>query len=141
MIILDTDVISTLMRLHRDPVLAQWLNTQTRDQLMTTAPTVFEITVGIEMKPTGQKRSALETAFHHVLVSILGNRVAPLDLVCSASAGQMRARQLASGRNVSIVDSQIAGIAANVGATLATRNVRDFSRLGLQIIDPWTASP
>jgi toxin FitB len=141
MILLDTDVVSTLMKLNLDPVLARWLVGQTQDQLFTSATTVFEIRAGIELKPHDRRRQTLEHALEHVVTTTLGNRVAPFDLKSAQAAGRMRARQMSSGRNVSVADSQIAGIAATLGAQLATRNTRDFSKLGLHLINPWHPLP
>ena len=137
MILLDTDVVSTLMKIHLDPVLAIWLRQQSQDQLMTSAPTVFEISAGVEMKPIGQRRQTLELALRQVITSTLGNRVATFDLKSAEAAGRMRALQLGRGRSFSIPDSLIAGVAMSLGVPLATRNVRDFSNLGLQLINPW----
>ncbi len=137
MILLDSDVISTIMRLHLDPLIAHWLRRQSPDQLITSAPSIFEMRAGIEGKPHGKRRRALEAAFNHVVGSTLGNRIAPLDAAAANAAGQLRAVQIARGRNVSVPDSQIAGIAKSLNVPLATRNTRDFSGLGLDLIDPW----
>ena len=137
MILLDSDVVSTIMRLHLDPLLAHWLRRQSADQLMTSAPSVFDMRAGIESTPQGKRRRVLEAAFKHVIVSTLGNRIAPLDAAAAEAAGKLRAAQIASGRNVSVPDSQIAGIAQSLNVPLATRNSRDFADLGLHLINPW----
>lgn len=137
MILLDSNVVSALMRLHLEPTVRAWLRRQSPFELFTSTPTVFEIRFGIECRPQGRQRRALETACRHVISSILGNRILSLDEPSAAAAGRARAIQIGMGNNVAIVDSQVAGVALAHRATVATRNTRDFSGLGLTLVDPW----
>jgi toxin FitB len=141
MILLDTNVVSALMRLSHEPVVAKWLAEQVLDRLFVTSPTIFEIRFGIEMKPAGKRKRALEASYREIVVGLLADRVVNFDATAAASAGHIYALQKRRGRNIAIPDCQIAGISSALGAPLATRDINDFSDLGIKLIDPWTASP
>lgn len=139
MIILDTNVISALMRPEVNPVPVAWVDDQPKALIWTTAVTVMEIRTGLHQMPDGRRRAALTTGFEVLLAGKFSERVIPLDQIAAEQAARVAARQTARGRNTAIGDFQIAGIAISRGATLATRNVRDFADLGLKLVDPWAA--
>lgn len=138
MILLDTNVVSALMRRDHDPVVVAWLDGQPAESIWTTAVTVFEVRMGLALLAAGRRRRLLEEAFDEVLRSDLENRVQPFDAVAATAAARIAAAQRRSGATVETRDVQIAGIAAARKATLATRNIRHFEGIGLNLVDPWS---
>ncbi|HEV7368892.1 type II toxin-antitoxin system VapC family toxin [Arenibaculum sp.] len=138
MMILDTNVLSALMRESPDQAVAAWLDGLPSESVWTTSVTVFEIRLGIELLAEGRRRRLLEEAFTRSLEADLEGRVLPLDDMAAQAAGVIAAEQRRAGRPVEIRDVQIAGIAMARRATLATRNIRHFDALGLTLVDPWS---
>jgi toxin FitB len=139
MIILDTNVLSELMKPNGDPVVLKWLNRQAEGLIWGNAVSIFEIQSGTKMLPAGRRRSDLLSALDAVVAEDLQHRIAPFDTKAARDAADIYAYQRKAGRNTGIRDSQIAGIAMSRSAAIATRNVRDFRDLNLPVIDPWTA--
>lgn len=137
MILLDTNVLSALMRTTPDPVVLEWLDNQPVESIWTTAITVFEIRAGIELLERGRRRKHLEQAFSQLLAEDLNGRVQSFDQMAAVAAGTIAASRQRSGRVVEIRDVHIAGIAAARHATVATRNIRHFDGTGVKLIDPW----
>lgn len=137
MILLDTNVLSALMRTTPDPVVVDWLDNQPVESIWTTAITVFEIRAGIELLERGRRRKQLEQAFTKLLTDDLNGRVQSFDQVAAVAAGAIAASRQRAGQVVEIRDVQIAGIAAARHATVATRNTRHFEETGVELIDPW----
>ena len=138
MMILDTNVLSALMRESPDHSVAAWLDGLPSESIWTTSVTVFEIRLGIELLAEGRRRRLLEEAFTRSLEVDLEGRVLPLDDMAAQAAGVIAAEQRRAGRPVEIRDVQIAGIVMARRATLATRNIRHFDGLGLALVDPWS---
>lgn len=139
MIILDTNILSGLMRTSPDPVLFAWMNKQSRKSLWMTSISIFELRTGIELLPAGSRREALAQSFLDLVNIGLSNRVFPFDGPAADQAGILSARRRREGKIIEIRDTQIAGIALARRASIATRNVRHFSDLDLKVIDPWSA--
>ena len=137
MIILDTNVLSALMRREGEPIVVAWLDRQPAQSLWTTAITVFEIRLGLEILADGRRRRRLEDAFAETLGTDLDGRVLAFDQTAAEAAAKIAAEQRRVGRSLEIRDVQIAGIAAARKATLATRNIRHFDNLGIAFADPW----
>lgn len=138
MILLDTNVLSALMRRKNDPVVVAWLDGQPPESIWTTAITVFEIRFGIEILASGGRRRSLENAFAQALEKDFDGRVLPFDQSAAQAAGAIAAERRRAGRTVEIRDVQIAGIAAARKATLATRNTRHFEGIGVNLVNPWS---
>ena len=141
MILLDTNVLSALMRTPPDAAVITWLDQQDPAQIWITAVMVFEVRFGLVRMAQGRNRAALETAFEGLLREDLAGRVAPLDRAAAEAAGALAARREAAGRAVDIRDILIAGIALARKALVATRNVRHYADLGTTVIDPWRDAP
>lgn len=139
MILLDTNVLSALMRTVPDVVVADWLDTQPSESIWTTSVTLFEIRTGLELLPSSRRRRYLEGAFERVISEDLDDRVLSFDSPAANAAGSLVARRQQAGRTVEIRDAQIAGIALARKATVATGNVRHFRDLGVRLIDPWNS--
>jgi len=139
-ILLDTNVISALMRRDTEPVVVAWIDNQPPESIWTTAITVFEIRFGLETLAVGRRRRSLEDAFTKALEQDFERRVLAFDQAAAEAAAGIAARQRRAGRPVEIRDVEIAGIAAARKATLATRNIRHFADLGISLVDPWSQS-
>ena len=137
MILLDTNVLSALMRVPSDAVVQEWLDRQDPARLWTTSVTVFETRSGLARMSEGHKRATLEKAFEEVLRHDLSGRVAPLDRAAAEAAGLLAARRAAAGRPGDMRDTMIAGIALARRAVVATRNVRHYGDLETGIVNPW----
>lgn len=140
MIVLDTNVVSALMRPRIDPNLEAWLEADAAEQvLVTTTVTVMEIEHGIRRLPRGRRRRGLEERFAALVDPTDGLAALDFDFESARRAAALRARRDAVGRPSSQADMMIAGICAVVGAAVATRNVRDFEDVGLEVLDPFAA--
>lgn len=136
MIILDTNVLSALMQAEPVRQVATWLDRQPAESVWITSITAFEARMGLALRPAGRRRQALELSFERLLTDDLENRVLPFDDAAATAAAGLAARQRA-GRAVDFRDTQIAGIALARHAILATRNVRHFADLTIQVVNPW----
>ena len=137
MIVLDTNVVSALMRREPEPTVVSWLDSLPAESVWTTSVTVFEIRLGLEILVEGRRRRELEEAFAKALEEDFENRVLSFDEAAAQAAGLIAAERRRAGRSVEIRDVQIAGIAKARKATLATRNTRHFEGCGLALVDPW----
>jgi predicted nucleic acid-binding protein len=137
MLVLDTNVLSVLIKDAPDELVESWLDRQADVSVWTTTITVFEIRYGLAIMPAGRRQSAMVAAFERTIDESLEGRVLPMDRVGAEQAALLMAQRRAAGRPIDLRDTMIAGIVLAQRATLVTRNVRDFSDLGLSIIDPW----
>ena len=138
MILLDTNVVSALMKRLAVPLLSGWLDVQLPTDLWTTSISVFEIRFGLTVLPDSRRRRSLEAAFDAVLLEDLAGRVASLDRPAADAAARLGAKRRSEGRPVELRDTMIAGIALARRAAIATRNVRHFADLDVPVIDPWS---
>lgn len=139
MIILDTNVLSALMRQAPEAAVVAWLDRQPAESVWITSITLFEARLGLALLPKGRRQQALDTAFTRLLEVDLENRVLDFDSAAATEAALLAARRQKAGRSVDMRDTQIAGIALTRRATLATRNVRHFQDLNVPLVDPWKA--
>jgi toxin FitB len=137
MIILDTNVLSALMRTVPDAHVVAWLDRQPAESVWITSITLFEAYLGLALLPSGRRRRTLEAAFARLLQEDLENRVLDFDSAAATEAASLTAARQNNGRPVDLRDTQIAGIVLARRATLATRNVRHFRDLRILIVDPW----
>lgn len=137
MIILDTNVVSALMRPDDNPDVLIWLDKQASVSVWTTAITILEIRFGFILLPEGRRRSALEQSFADYVREDLQGRVLVFDPAAADAAASLAAAYRKRGRQVDIRDIQIAGIALAQNAVVATRNVRHFDDPSIAVINPW----
>lgn len=137
MIVLDTNVVSELMRPSVDPVVSRWLVSLGEVPIATSSITVMEIAYGLARLPNGSRRAELESRFEGLVELGEGLTVLDLDASAASLAGQLRARRDALGQPSSQADMMIAGICVRSSAVLATRNVQDFWHVGLDLVDPF----
>jgi toxin FitB len=139
MIILDSNVVSALMRLEPDRSVILWLDLQPRAVLWTTAITILEIRHGLAVMPLGRRRNLQLATFDRVISDDLEHRILSFDDTAAEEAATLMAARQRSGRTVELRDTMIAGIAVAQRATLATRNVRHFDDLTVPVVNPWHA--
>jgi len=136
MIVVDTNVVSELMKPSPSPVIVAWIRTHPVADLYTTSVTQAEIGYGIERLPDGRRKDALRAAADDVF-STFSEQVLAFDTTAAVEyPGVVRRRDLA-GAPIDGFDAVIASICRSHDATLATRNVRDFEGTGIVVIDPW----
>lgn len=137
MILLDTNVISAMMRIDKEPMVQKWLAIQDIGQLHAPVLVLFEIQYGIQCAPAGRKRNHVETQFLRVFNTFIADRVVPFDVSAAEEAAKIYAMPANRHHDSGVIDFQIAGIARACQARLATRNVKDFKGLGVKLINPW----
>ena len=135
MILLDTSVISESMRVGPDPRVIDWLDRHPASSLFLCASTVDEIAFGIEVLPSGRKRSRLAAAFSRI-IDVFSERIIAFDTRAATESAKFRGRRHLAGAPMSLGDSQIAGVAKSRGYALATLNVRDFRDIDLTVLEP-----
>lgn len=140
MIVLDTNVLSELVRSEPDATVLTWIRSQRRSELCTTAVTEAELAYGLAAMPKGRRREALDQALSRLLGEGLSGRVLPFDRAAARAYADFAAKRRATGRPVAMADAQIAAIAQSRGAeVLVTRNMPDFENCGVRLLDPWNA--
>ena len=137
MIILDTNVISELMRVKPAAPVARWTASLPWNSLCTTTITQAEILHGIQLLPRGKRRDALEEAARMMFDQVFSGRVFSFDGDAARAYARIVAGRHRAGRPISQFDAQIAAIASSTGCDLATRDMRDFEGCGLDLHDPW----
>lgn len=135
MIVVDTNVWSETLQPDPDPAVLAWMHAMHASIYM---PVVarHELRTGVALLPSGRRRDALADLVDGLLQQ-LAPRILPYDSAAADAHSVLRARAQKDGRALSSEDGQILGIAAAHGASVATRNVRDFVDHGVEIIDPW----
>jgi len=139
MILLDTNVLSALMQPVPELLVVAWLNRQSEHEIWTSSVNIFEVEFGLNLLPTGKRRSHLETALAGLLIEDLRGRIADFDPRAATEAGKLMARRKLAGRDYKPIDAMIAAIAVTRRATVATRNVKHFDDLPISVVNPWQA--
>jgi predicted nucleic acid-binding protein len=138
-IILDTNIVSELMRPVGDPAVLRWLREVDEGDLVTTSITVAEIEYGLARLPDSARADALRSAAVALWESF-ATAILPFDIPAARQYGALMAEREHAGRPASAFDAQIAAIARAYGAKVATGNIADFQGMGLKLIDPWALS-
>ncbi len=137
MILLDTNVLSELMKPEPDAGVIHWLDSQLAETLFISAITRAEIELGIALLPDGQRKRKIATAAERMFAEFSG-RTLSFGETAAIQYGQLVAEQTRNGRPITVEDAQIAAVALANGLKLATRNVKDFTDIpNLTIINPW----
>lgn len=136
MIVLDTNVVSELMRPAPNAQVRDWLQ-QSEQRPCVSVVTIMEITYGIARLPAGARRNELAAAWQQLRERLSESTVAISDVV-GVNAALLRAERQAAGRPLHLADALIAGTCVEHRATLATRNADDFVGLGIDVVNPWS---
>jgi predicted nucleic acid-binding protein len=138
MIVIDTNVISELMRPEPDPPVLEWSRHVAATLPVTTTVSEAELRFGVLRLPSGRRRDALQAVLEQLLGGLLAGRILPFDRQAATEYASFAAARQAVGRPVPTNDAMIAAIARAHGATaIATRNLRDFEGSGVALVDPW----
>jgi predicted nucleic acid-binding protein len=135
--VLDTNVVSELMRLRPEPLVLAWVDAQEPSGLWLTSTIAAELLFGVARLPDGARRRQLAVAVAGMLEQDFAGRVLAFDLSAASVYAQMVADRERSGYGMAMADAQIAATCVAHGATLVTRNQRHFEGWGLPLIDPW----
>lgn len=137
-ILLDTNVISELMRPVPEPRVMRWFSARPEAAFYTSAVTKAEVLLRIALLPAGKRRDTLATAAEAMFSHEFAGRCLPFEEGCAASYASVVAGLRAGGRGVTVEDALIAAIAIAHGCSLATRNTKDFDAIGgLSLCNPW----
>ncbi|HEV7372094.1 type II toxin-antitoxin system VapC family toxin [Arenibaculum sp.] len=135
--LLDTNVVSELIRPEPDPNVTAWISATDEDRLHLSVLTFAEIRHGIERLPEGSRRERLTLWMETDLTERFAGRVLELDRAAAEAWGVMMARAAAGGMRLPAMDTLFAATAERHGMVLATRNIRDFRGAGIELLDPW----
>ena len=136
-ILLDTNVLSEVLRSAPSASVLSWLSAQSPESLFVSAVTQAEMALGAGLLPVGKRRDALQRALAALFEQDFAGRVLPFDGDAVPSYVEVVVRRRSAGRPMSQFDAQIAAIARHHGASVATRNIADFEGCGLTLVDPW----
>ena len=140
MFVLDTNVASELMRPAPASTVAAWVSARDAKELYLTAVSEAELLYGVAIMPTGRRRNTLESSMTRWLNQGFAERILPFDSAAARAYAEIASDRRGAGRPIGEADCQIAAISRSRGAVLVTRNVRDFERTGVDVVDPWTAA-
>jgi predicted nucleic acid-binding protein len=137
MILLDTNVISELMRAEPAQAVLDWFAQRDATDLFISAITEAELRTGVAILPEGQRRDRLQQALDAMIDQDFQSRVLPFDSPAARAYADIAAQRRAAGRSITEADCQIAAIARALGVPVATRNTKDFAGCGITLINPW----
>jgi predicted nucleic acid-binding protein len=138
MILLDTNVVSEIMRPKPEPNVLSWIATQSIEQLYIASLTVAEIRRGLALLPEGARKQSLHSAFDRFVAQGFEDRILPFTQHTAEVYAPIYASRVKAGLGVGELDLLLAACAAENGTRIATRNVRDFEHTGVKLINPWT---
>ena len=137
MIVLDTNVLSETLKPLPNAAVVSWMAAQPRSTLFTTTVVEAEILYGVAVLADGARKTQLQAALKAIFTEDLSGQVIPFDRDCAEAYAGIAANRKNSGQPISQFDAMIAAATASRGATLATRNLRDFADCGIRLINPW----
>lgn len=137
MILLDTNVVSEVMKARPAEAVVGWLNAQPSEKLFVSAVTIGEIAYGLSILPDGKRRAGLRDRFERFIALAFDQRVLGYDERAARIYGEMMGERRAVGRPMSVPDGQIAAIARRDHLAVATRNANDFEYCGIEVVNPF----
>lgn len=140
MILIDTNVISELWKIEPDPGVLTWIDSQAIETLYLSAITAAELRFGVASMPEGKRRSIFQERLEQEVLPAFRGRVLPFDLEASQAYANLMARAKADGKAISKADGLIAATSLARSLTIATRDVLPFQAVGLNVINPWSAT-
>jgi toxin FitB len=140
MILLDTNILSELMRPTSEAAVERWLTEQPIASIFICAITEAELRYGLALMPSGKRRSRLAIEIVEMLEADFKDRILPFDSPAAIAFAAIAAERRHAGRPISQSDAQIAAIARSRGAALDTRNAADFEECGVDAINPWPSA-
>ena len=140
MVLIDTNVVSELMRLTPDREVMAWFSVQDSAELYLTAVTEAELRAGAAILPAGRRRDRLAAEVDAMVREDFAGRVLPFDSLAAKAYAEIAATRRSLGRPILEADCQIAAIARVTNGAIATRNRADFELCGIALIDPWASN-
>jgi len=140
MILLDTNVVSEVMKTQPVEAVVAWLNSQDSERLYVSAITIGEIAYGLRILPDGKRRSGLHERFERFVALAFDQRVLAYDESAARVYGELMGDRKELGLPMSVPDGQIAAIARLNHLAVATRNVLDFEHCGIDVLNPFEAA-
>ena len=137
MLMLDTNMLSEIMRSAPERKVADWIVRQSSHELFTAAVCQAEVLAGLAVMPSGRRRAELEEAARFMFADDFAGRVLPFNLEAAAAYAEVFAARRKAGRPSGTIDLMLAAIARVRGAIVVTRNVADFEGVGVAILNPW----
>lgn len=137
MILLDTNVVSELLKLQPHPAVEHWFM-RNEESCCLPSVAIAELAYGIAKLPDGARKAAFQQQLTEWRVRF-ANRICSFDMQAALAYGDIQALTRRAGRPMSVPDAQIAAIAMEQGHQPATRNISDFEATGVALVDPWTA--
>lgn len=137
MIVLDTNVLSEILRLKPDPKVLSWLRALPRTVLFTTTITRGEMFYGVCLLPEGKRKTSMLAAVRAIFATEFSGQILGFDSEAADAFAEISATRKAMGKPVAQLNAMIAAIAKSRGARLATRNSKDFVGCGIELLDPW----
>jgi toxin FitB len=141
MFLLDTNVVSELMRAEPAAEVVDWMNAQAAPALFLSAVALAALELGIALLPEGRRRQALRDTLHEDWLAAFEGRVLAFEAADAAVLGPAVARSRQAGVTMEFADAALAAQAIRHGFTLATRNTKDFRACGVALVNPWEAKP
>lgn len=138
--LLDTNVVSELIRPNAAPNVSRFVDAF-EDRLHVSVITLAEIRFGIARMEHGRRRLAFENWLDQDVSARFGSRILDIEVDIAAAWGELMAMSERRGANLKAMDGLLAATAVARDLTLVTRNIRDFDRLGLRLLDPWVEQP
>ena len=138
MIVLDTNVLSEALRPAPEPSVLDWLANQPRASLFITTVTQAEILYGIRLLADGERRRGLWEAAKKIFDADFADQVLSFDSEAADMYAEIAASRRTMGKPISQFDTMIVAMARSRGASLATRDAKDFEDCGVDVINPWT---
>ena|SRR5208282_3493154 len=138
MIVLDTNVLSEIITPRPSARVLAWVLREPPSSPYTTSISQAELLYGVELLPKGRRSSELHAAVVKMLAEDFADRILPFDSDAAEDYSRIAAARRLMGRPISEADARIAAIVLSRGASLATRNTRDFEHCGIKVLNPWT---
>lgn len=139
MIVLDTNVVSELLRPTPDPAVIDWVDARHSSEFVLTALTAAELRAGVARLPDGKRKEDLGRGIELLLNETFAGAILSFDADSATHYAEIVATRTRSGRPISTFDAEIAAVCRHHDATLATRNTADFVTTGVTLVDPWDA--
>jgi toxin FitB len=137
MIVLDTNVLSELVKASPEQRVLDWVDSLPAHEVVTTVVTAAELWYGVRRMPDGRRRAMMVAGVDAMLYEDLQGRIEVFDSAAAGWYADIVTARERQGRPIAMADAQIAAICASKHAALATRNVKDFMNVGIELVDPW----
>lgn len=139
-VLLDTNVVSELIRKAPDPAVEAWVAGHPLEDLYFSAVGEAELRYGAAILSAGRRRETLIADIERMLRDAFENRILPFDRKAAHAYADVAAKRRSAGHPITPADCQIAAIARSRNIVVATRNVRDFKEIGVEVVNPWTTT-